>query len=122
MSSTQLVISGLGKLDAEELREALGENGVSLAEPETPEGALAEPATITAVIVLGSIALGALAAWLCKKRRNPSRRFKFKITKPNGEVVEVSLNTGESSQEPCKKNVLAQIGDWIKTASLGAGN
>lgn len=117
MSETELVISGLGNLDAEELRDALGENSLRLVRPEVPEGTLAEPTTITAVIVLGSIALSSLAAWICKKRRNPSKRFKFKLTRPDGEVIEVALNTDEGSEEPCKKNVLAQLGQWIKTAA-----
>ncbi len=119
--STSLTIHGLSKLDAEELRDTVGIEGVALQEPPTPEGTLAEPATITAVIVLGSIALGSLAAWLCKKRRNPSKRMQFKVTKPSGETVEVMLSVDGSTEEPCKENVLEQLGKLAK-AAVGAGS
>jgi hypothetical protein len=122
MASTRLAISGLSSLDAEELREALGGDTLQIVRPESPEGTLAEPVTITAIIVLGSIALTNLAVWICKKRRHPSERFKFKLTRPDGEVLEVLLDTSQGSEEPCKEGVLSQLGQWIKIGVGGIGN
>jgi hypothetical protein len=64
--SEKLYVEGLNPLDAEELKEALGDKGMELRQPEVPEGTLAEPATITVILTLGSFAAVDFALWLSK--------------------------------------------------------
>ena len=116
MKSAELVISGLSSLDEEELREALGGGSgdrITFSRPEVPEGSLAEPATITAVVTLGSIGLSALAAWLSKARRRRIARGKFRLVRPDGTVEEKSWELEESSEDAVKSKVLAELTNWI---------
>ena len=66
--ATTFEIGGLSGLDQEELQELLHEK-VQFEEPSVPEGTLAEPATIAAIVTLGSGVLFAFATWLSKRRR-----------------------------------------------------
>jgi len=119
MEPPKLIIRGLSSLDEEELREALGDN-VEVNEPEVPEGTLAEPATITAIIILGSMTIGALALWLSKKRRSHLYRETFRIVHPDGRVEERTLEVRASSEEEAKAEIMAQVGKWMSEAAKGA--
>ena len=72
MGHPTLELTGLSDLDTEELLVAMGDH-VDLRRPEVPEGTLAEPATVVAIITIGSpIVLNALAIWLATPRRRAS--------------------------------------------------
>ena len=111
MAATKLIIPGLSSLDEEELRELLGDQ-VTFQEPEVPEGSLAEPTTIIAVIVLGSIALNGLAAYLSKGRRRYVQRQTFRVVHPDGRVEERKLEIEASSEDEVKAEILAELSKW----------
>jgi hypothetical protein len=111
MRATKLIIGGLSSLDEEELREALGEE-VEFDEPAVPEGTLAEPATITAIITLGSLAIAALATYLSKGRRSYLHKETFRIQHPDGRIEERTLEVRAASEEEAKAQIMAQISKW----------
>ena len=120
MDDTQLIISGLSSLDEEELLEAVGDKAVQFVRPEAPEGTLAEPGTITVIIVLGTIALNGLVAWLAKGRRRRTSNFRYRIVRPNGETVEMELDLSDSSEEALQPKVLAEISKWVPSLPSGS--
>jgi hypothetical protein len=121
MANTEFIITSMTTLDEEELREALPEGQVKTVRPTVPEGTLAEPATITAVVTLGSITLAGLSAWLSKGRRRRVSRFSYKVRKPDGEIVDVKLDLDQSSEDAVKANVMAQLGKWISPSPTPPG-
>ena len=112
MESVKIVIPGLTELDEEELRELLPE-GVEFDRPETPEGSLAEPTTITAIIILAPLAITTLALWASKARRSFIRSERIKIIHPDGRVEERSLDVKASSEEEAKAGIAAELGKWL---------
>jgi hypothetical protein len=121
MADTEFIISGLTTLDEEELREALPEGQVDTVRSTVPEGTLAEPATITAIVTLGSIALAGLSAWLSKARRRRVSKFRYKVRKADGETVDVELDLDESSEDAVKASVMAQLSKWVSPSPTAAG-
>lgn len=115
MESPKLIISGLNSLDEEELREALSEN-VEFEEPEVPEGTLAEPATIVAIVTLGSLTIAALAAYLSKARRRTILTHTFRIIHPDGRVEEHTITIDATSEEEVKAQIFAELSKWISPA------
>jgi hypothetical protein len=113
MPDTELIITGMTTLDEVELRKALPAGGVETIRGTVPEGTLAEPATITAVVTLGSLALTALSAWIVKGRRRRVSKLRYKVRKPDGEVVDLSLDLDENSEDAGKASVMAQLRKWI---------
>ena len=110
-----MVIAGLSSLDEEELRDAIGD--VEFDEPVVPEGTLAEPATITAIVTLGSLAIAALAAYLSKRRRRYLLKQAFRVVHPDGRIEERTLEVRASSEDEAKAEILAQLNKWIGQAS-----
>ncbi|MFN0139086.1 MAG: hypothetical protein ACKVQW_03230 [Pyrinomonadaceae bacterium] len=117
MNPPKLIISGLTPLDEEQLRELL-EDAVEFDEPQVPEGTLAEPATITAIIALSSMAIGALAVYLNKSRRSYLLEKAVKVVHPDGRVEEVTLKVQASSSEEAKQQLAAEL---TKLAAQAAG-
>jgi len=112
--SEKLYITGLNALDKEELEEAIGKTAFEAYQPEVPEGNLAEPATITAILTLGSFATVAFATWASKGRRRKLLRRSVKISYSDGRVEERSWEVDEASEDAIKQGVLAQLGKWLK--------
>lgn len=112
----KLIISGLSSLDEEELREALG-NNVDFNEPDVPEGTLAEPATITAIVILGSMSLATFALWLSKKRRSYLRTETLRVIDKDGNVTERTLRVRASSEEEANAEIAAQLKSWLPSAA-----
>jgi hypothetical protein len=83
MKAPKLIISGLSGLDEEEMKEALGD-AVEFDEPDVPEGSLAEPATISAIVTLSAMVISALAVYLNKPRRKYLLQKAVKIVHPDG--------------------------------------
>jgi hypothetical protein len=67
MPVAAIKLSGLSALDQEELKDLVG-NAAEFKEPVVPEGTLAEPATITAIVRLGSLVIASIAAYGIRKR------------------------------------------------------
>lgn len=120
MPETTIRLSGLNELDAEELLEAVGPT-VELQRPEVQEGALAEPATITAVVALTSALMPVVALWLSKGRRSYLRKQTFKITHPDGRVEERTLEVRASSQDAATAEILAELEKWIQPPGTSLG-
>jgi hypothetical protein len=112
--SEKLYIAGLSSLDKEELEEAIGKTALETYQPEVPEGSLAEPATITAILTLGSFATVAFATWASKGRRRKLLKGSVKIVHPDGRVEERSWEVDEGSEDAIKSGVIAQLGKWLK--------
>ena len=108
MKAPNLMISGLSSLDEEEMKEALGD-AVEFDEPEVPEGSLAEPATITAIVTLGAMAISALAVYLNKPRRRYLLEKAVKIIHADGRVEETTLKIEASSSEEAKAQLAAEL-------------
>ena len=117
MNDFQLMITGLSSLDQEESAEAIGDDSVQFSRPDVPEGTLAEPATISAVIALGTIALNGLVVWLSKARRKHTSAFRYRLVRPNGEVVEIALDLNDASEGAVKSQILDAIGRSTSTAA-----
>jgi hypothetical protein len=113
MSET-LYLEGLNPLDAEELKEALGDNGMELRQPEVPEGMLAEPGTITVILTLGSFAAVDFALWLSKGRRRRLLKRSVRVIHPDGRIEEDSWEVKVGTDEAIKAAVIAQFGKWLK--------
>jgi len=120
--SNRLVLTGLNSLDEQELIEALGTNGVEIVKPEVPEGSLAEPATITVVLYLGSIALTSLAVWLSKGRRRKVLAATQKVVRADGTVEEKTFQLDESSEDAVKASVLSQLRNWVGSPTTPDSN
>lgn len=114
-----LIFGGLSALDKAELSDQFGA-AVSFVEPEVPEGNLAEPATIAAVVSLGSLAIGVLAAYVSKRRRQYLLRERFRRTYPDGSYEEHSFEIKASDEDEVKAEVIKQLGGWLKTANSGS--
>jgi hypothetical protein len=114
MEHSKLVLSGLSSLDEEELLEALGKDQVEFIKAKPPEGSLAEPATITAVIVLTSAGIAALTAYLAKGRRRRILKGVKKIIHPDGRIEEMTIDLDEASEDALKASVLGELGKWIQ--------
>ena len=108
MEAPKLIISGLSSLDEEQLKEALGDE-VEFDEPEVPEGTLAEPATITAIVTLSAMAISALAVYLNKTRRRYLLEKAVKVVYPDGRIEEVTLKVEASSSEEAKTQLAAEL-------------
>lgn len=108
MKAPKLIISGLSSLDEEEMKEALGD-AVEFNEPEVPEGSLAEPATITAIVTLSAMAISALAVYLNKPRQKYRVQKAFKIVHPDGRIEEATLRIEASSSEEGKAQLAAEL-------------
>lgn len=75
VSNTQLCLSGLTQLQAEELKAALPPGTVSEEASESlPGGRHAEPALIAVAIQYGPLAIGALAVWLAKQKKRRTEK------------------------------------------------
>ena len=120
MSELKIQFEGLNALDAEELKAVMGSSGLELDEPAVPEGTLAEPATITAILALGPTAIATLALWLSKGRRGHVLRHKAKIIHPDGRVEEQSWEIKDTSEAAVKSQVISKLGKWIGASSAGA--
>ena len=120
--ANQLILTGLNSLDEEELKEALGDSGMEVVKPKVPEGSLAEPATITVVLYLGSIALTSLAVWLSKGRRRHYLAAAHKVVHPDGTTEEKTFELDESSEDAVKASVLAQLRNWVGPSTPGSTN
>ncbi|MBD2318055.1 hypothetical protein [Phormidium tenue] len=116
MESPKLIISGLNSLDEEELREVLGEE-VEFEEPKVPEGSLAEPATIAAIVTLGSLAITALAIYLSKSRRRYILERKIRIIHPDGRIEEHILNIQANSEDEANAQILAELSKFLLPSS-----
>jgi hypothetical protein len=121
MKSPELVITGLTTLDEVELREALPEAEVETMQSTVPEGTLAEPATIAAIVTLGSMALKPLTLWILKRWRRRVSKLRFKIRKPDGEMVDLALDLDQSSEDAVNASVMAQLGKWISPSAVDPG-
>src|SRR5258708_7262112 len=97
--SNKLHIEGLNPLDAEELKAAINNNGLELFQPEAPEGTIAEPATITAILTLGAFTAVDLATWISKGRRRRVLKRSVKIAHPDGRIEERQWEVDESSED-----------------------
>ena len=117
MEAPKLIISGLSSLDEEQMKESLGD-AVVFDEPEVPEGTLAEPATITAIITLSAMAISALAVYFNKTRRRYLLEKTVKIVYPDGRVEEVALKIEASSSEEAEAKLAAEL---TKLAGQAAG-
>jgi hypothetical protein len=117
MAAPTLIISGLTSLDEAELLEKLPETYVETHKTAVPEGSLAEPATITAIVTLGSVTIAGLTAWLAKPRRRKISSFTYKLRKPDGTLVNVEMLSDEQSEEAAKASILAQLGQWVASAT-----
>ena len=111
--SEKLYITGLSSLDQEELAKAIGKDAFETYQPEVPEGTLAEPATITAILTLGSFATVAFATWASKGRRHKLLKNNVKITHKDGTVEERSWEVDEGSEKEIESKILAQLGTWL---------
>lgn len=112
--SEKLYIEGLNPLDAEELQEALRDKGMEIKQPATPEGTLAEPATITVILTLGSFAAVDFALWLSKGRRRRLLKRSVRVVHPDGRIEENAWEVKEGTDEAIKSGVIAQLGKWLK--------
>jgi len=112
--SAKLYIAGLSSLDKEELEEVIGKSALETYEPEVPEGTLAEPVTITAILTLGSFATVAFATWASKGRRRKLLKRTVKIVHPDGTIEERNWEVDEASEDAIKSGVIAQLGKWLK--------
>ena len=117
-TDTQLIVGGLSALDKEELELQLGA-AIGFVEPSVPQGTLAEPATIAAVITLGSIAITAFGAWLSKARQKHLLRERFRVLHPDGSSEEHVLEIQSSSEDAIKAEVIRQLRGWIKAGVVG---
>jgi hypothetical protein len=118
--ATTFEIGGLSGLDQEELQELLHEK-VQFEEPSVPEGTLAEPATIAAIVTLGSGVLFAFATWLSKRRRSYLWQQTIRIHHPDGRVEEQSLTVKAASEDEVKAQVLQQLGQMLPHPSAVPG-
>jgi hypothetical protein len=75
---------------------------------------LAEPATITAILTLGSFGTVAFATWMSKGRRRKLLKRSVKIVHPDGSVEERTWEVDEASEDAIKPGVIAQLGKWLK--------
>jgi hypothetical protein len=112
MAATTLEFIGLSALDQEELQQ-IGSSDVTFIEPQVPEGMLAEPATIAAIVTLGSLSLVTLAAYLAQGRRRHLLKRSVRITHPDGRVEERTLVISSSTQDGVKAEILGQLAAWI---------
>jgi hypothetical protein len=112
MESSKLIISGLNSLDEVELSEALGEN-VEFEEPDVPEGSAAEPATIAAIVTLGSLSIAALAVYLSKARRRSVLKYTIRKVHLDGRIEEFIIDLDSSSEEAANPKILAELSKWI---------
>lgn len=108
MEAPKLIISGLSSLDEEEMKESLGD-AVEFDEPQVPEGTVAEPATITAVVTLTAMAISALAVYFNKTRRRYLLEKAVKIVHPDGRIEETTLRIEASSSEEAKAQLAAEL-------------
>jgi hypothetical protein len=115
VESPKLIISGLNSLDEVELRDVLGE-GVEFDEPEVPEGTLAEPGTITAIVIIGKLTIAALAVYLSKGRRRAALKKNTRIIYPDGRIEEQTLEIEATSEEGVKAQVFAWLSKLISQA------
>jgi hypothetical protein len=112
--SIKLLLEGLNSLDAEELKEAVGVQAVEFVAPEVPEGTIAEPTAITALITLTPIVAATVSAYLAKPRHKKFRRSKFRTIHPDGRIVEREWETRETTEEAIKSQLLSQLTKWLK--------
>lgn len=112
-------IGGLSDLDREELQDILKDQ-VQFDEPEVPEGTLAEPATIAAIVTLGSGVLAAFAIWLSKRRRSYLWQETVRIQHPDGRIEERRLTVKASSEAEAKAEILQQLGQMFPTGAGGS--
>jgi hypothetical protein len=121
MGESTMTLAGLGSLDQAELDAALDGQGVRFQAATVPEGSLPEPATIAAVVTLGSVALATLAAWLAKPRRRFVREHEVTVQHPDGTITRHRLVITATAEEEVKAQVLTQLGAWVKSATGAAG-
>jgi hypothetical protein len=112
MESSKLIISGLNSLDQVELSKALGEN-VEFEEPEVPEGAAAEPATIAAIVTLGSLSIAALAVYLSKPRQRSVLKYTIRRVHPDGRIEEFIIDLVTSEEGAANPEIVAELSKWI---------
>jgi|SRR5689334_12862301 len=112
--ATRLALDGLNALDAEELKEALGNESVQLTQPEAPEGNLAEPTTISALITLSPLVAGLVAAWISKPRRRKIARRKTRIIRADGTIEEKEWEINDLKEDAIKSQVFAQLTKWLR--------
>lgn len=112
MNEIFFVFPGLSELDAEEIQEALDDK-VEIVEPDVPEGTIAEPATIAAIVTISPLIIGALAMWLSKKRRAYLRKETILLKLPNGAVLEKTLEIKSSSEEETREEIAAAFNNWL---------
>ena len=111
--SEKLCITGLTSLDLEELEESIGESVLEVYRPEVPEGALAEPVTITVVLTLAPLAATAFAVWASKGRRRKLLKHSVKVMHADGTVEERSWEVEEHSEEAIKSGVIERLRKWL---------
>jgi hypothetical protein len=109
----ELVIGGLSALDREELKEILSPDQVAFNEPGIPEGSLAEPAAIAAIIVLTPITIAALGLYFGRKIRLHTFDESVEITRPDGTKLKHRLQVRAKSAEEANTQVLAQLQQFL---------
>ncbi len=113
MTETKLYIPGLDRLAEEELKDALRPEDLELTTKPVFDGELPEPATITAVITLGSLSIVAIAAWLSKRRHRRYRKTTFRVVHPDGRIEEKTLELNEADEDALQPAIVTQLGTWL---------
>ncbi len=112
MNGSRLILKGLSELDAEELSEALGADA-EIVEPEVPEGTIAEPATISAIIMLSPLVIGALTVWMSKPRRSYLRKETMQFVDEKGRIFSKTLEIRASSEDEAQAQIAAEFTKWM---------
>jgi hypothetical protein len=120
MSTAQLRVEGLAGIELDELREELSDGDfLESVQEQHAEQHYGEPATITALLLLGAATVNAVSAWLARRHKDdPGTEYTI-TTSPDGSVT---VRLGPSA--PARSGpvisaaaIRAQIEEAVKAAS-----
>jgi hypothetical protein len=111
----KLRIPGLDRLAEEELRDLLQADDLEFTTKPRFDGDLPEPATITAVITLGSLSITALAVWLSKRRNRKYLKTSSRVLYPDGRVEEKVLELKDVAEDAVQPAIIAQLSSWLSS-------
>jgi hypothetical protein len=86
--------------------------GVIFTEEDIPDGAFGEPVTFTLIVT--TVAIGVLAAYLLRKHKTETFKEVIEITRPDGTVEKRTVTWTKDSSEGAKTNYIEQVAKAVK--------
>jgi hypothetical protein len=117
MNQVLIKLSGLNRLDQLELTKTIDPEDISFNEERAPRRAFGDPATISAIVVLGLATLKVLSAYLAKSRSTQRVTVDFEIRDQSGNVKRATI-TEIASSSSADPEVIARLSELMKTDTI----